>query len=95
MLALSFMRHNTLPVLCPRPPPPPHAARQTGLAFIAMAEQNPDIKTPRIDRLVKTEGLLLTHFYTAKECAPTRGSLMVRFAGGARVHHDVGEAKGL
>jgi arylsulfatase A-like enzyme len=36
---------------------------------------NKDILSPRIDTLVE-ESLLLTHFYTAKECAPTRGSAM-------------------
>jgi arylsulfatase A-like enzyme len=38
---------------------------------------NPLMLTPQIDRLATTDGLLLTHFYTAKECAPTRGALMV------------------
>lgn len=38
--------------------------------------QNPEVLTPHIDRLATQEGLLLTHFYTAKECAPTRGALM-------------------
>lgn len=33
---------------------------------------NPAISTPFIDSLATT-GLQLTHFYTAKECAPTRG----------------------
>jgi hypothetical protein len=37
---------------------------------------NKHILTPRIDDLAVT-GLVLTHFYTAKECAPTRGALMV------------------
>ena len=34
---------------------------------------NPAISTPRIDSLAVEHGLQLTHFYTAKECAPTRG----------------------
>ena len=37
---------------------------------------NPQILTPNIDKLATKQGLLLTHFYTAKECAPTRGALM-------------------
>jgi hypothetical protein len=34
---------------------------------------NPAISTPFIDSLATEHGLQLTHFYTAKECAPTRG----------------------
>eukprot|EP01043_Picozoa_sp_COSAG02_P044113 COSAG02_NODE_3905_length_6058_cov_5.265481_1_plen_72_part_00 len=34
---------------------------------------NPTISTPFVDSLAIEHGLQLTHFYTAKECAPTRG----------------------
>ena len=59
-------------------PPPPHLLIMLvdDLGYNNVGWHNPRQRSPEVDRLARTEGVLLEAFYTFRYCSPTRSSLM-------------------